>query len=284
MIAAPADDDIGALASNLVRDDEGIWQARQRSTVDYPDEGNAFCFQVEDGSFWFRHRNACILDLVRRHPPSGPIADIGGGNGFVARGLEQHGFPTLLIEPGRAGIANARSRGLTRLVWSAFGDAGFASGALHAAGLFDVLEHVPDDIGFLRELARTLTPGGRLYLTVPAYEALWSLEDDIGGHHRRYSLGQLERTVRAAGFTLLHGTYFFALLPLPILAVRTIPYRVFGRREIDREKVEATLQPTENAITRLVDRILAREAAWLRTGRRLPFGASVLLAAERNTR
>lgn len=281
MIATPTDD-IGAAASNLTRGAEGVWYARHRTAVDYPDEGNAFCFQIEDSSFWFRHRNACILDVVGRYPPGGPIVDIGGGNGFVARGLEQRGFPTILVEPGRAGIENARRRGLKRLVCAAFADAGFAPGSLHAAGMFDVLEHIADAVGFLRELSQAMRPGAPLYLTVPAYQSLWSLEDDVGGHHVRYTLSRLRQTVRGGGFEPIYGTYFFALLPLPILLVRTIPYRFGARREIEREKVEATLKPRDSILTRLLDRVLESEAGWLRRGRRLPFGGSILLVAKRS--
>jgi hypothetical protein len=51
----------------------------------YPDEGNEACFQIEDQSFWFRHRNDCIRELAQNLPPKwkGPIFDGGGGNGFL---------------------------------------------------------------------------------------------------------------------------------------------------------------------------------------------------------
>jgi hypothetical protein len=69
------------IAGNLDLDASGLWWPRTRSRVDYPDEGNAFSFQVEDQSFWFHQRNRCILAAVGRHPPAGPVFDIGGGNG-----------------------------------------------------------------------------------------------------------------------------------------------------------------------------------------------------------
>ena len=83
--------DPSALAANLERGTDGLWWPRTRSRVDYPDEGNAFCFQVEDHSFWFQHRNACILAVMSRYPPGGTLFDIGGGNGFVARALVMPG-------------------------------------------------------------------------------------------------------------------------------------------------------------------------------------------------
>ena len=68
------------------------------------------------------------------------------------------------------------------------------------AGLFDVLEHIPDDAGSLGGVHRLLAPGGgRLYLTVPAYPWLWSPEDELSGHCRRYTLAGLRRVVERAG-------------------------------------------------------------------------------------
>ncbi len=94
--------DLARIAPTLSRGPDGIWHAAGPSAVDYPDEANAFCFQIEDRSFWFQHRNRAIVDTVRRFPPTGPIADVGAGNGFVSLALRDAGFPVMVIEPGPA--------------------------------------------------------------------------------------------------------------------------------------------------------------------------------------
>ena len=273
--------DLSAIASNLQPGPDGLWHPRSRSRFDYPDEGNAFCFQVEDHSFWFRHRNACILDAVRRRPPAGPIFDIGGGNGFVARALVDAGYEAVVVEPGQTGARNAQARGLAPVVCAALADAGFAHGSLPAAGLFDVLEHMPDDRAALAQLADLLPRDGRLYLTVPAYQWLWSTEDDLGGHHRRYSAGSLRRVVEAAGFVVEHATQFFWPLPLPILLLRAIPSRLGIRPAADAAAIRNELQPRESAGVRALGALLDLEARWLRGGRRIPFGGSCLMVARR---
>jgi SAM-dependent methyltransferase len=280
MIATTADD-LSGIAAHLARHDDGIWYAQRAGAVDYPDEGNAFCFQVEDTSFWFRHRNDCIISTVRKYPARGPILDLGAGNGFVARGLEQAGFPTIVLEPGPTGIRNARTRGLTRLVCASFEDAGFRPASLAGIGLFDVLEHVADENAFLRGIATATQSGGRLYATVPAYQALWSTEDNVGGHHRRYTASRLARALVAAGFTPEYTTYFFAPLPIPILLFRALPYRLRPERQLDLAKVQATLEPRESAASRMLGNVLRWEAGWLRRGFRIPFGSSVLMVARK---
>ncbi len=65
--------------------EDGIFYAIGSEAISYPEEGNEACFEVEDHSFWFRHRNDCIQELVRKFPPNGkgPIFDVGAGNGFL---------------------------------------------------------------------------------------------------------------------------------------------------------------------------------------------------------
>jgi SAM-dependent methyltransferase len=273
--------DLSAIASNLQPGPDGLWHPRSRSRFDYPDEGNAFCFQVEDRSFWFRHRNACIVDAVRRWPPAGPIFDIGGGNGFVTRALVESGYEAVVVEPGLTGARNAQARGLAPVVCATLEDAGFADGSLPAAGLFDVLEHMADDRAVLDQLAGLLPQDGRLYLTVPAYRWLWSTDDDLGGHHRRYSATSLRRVVEAAGFVVDHATQIFWPLPLPILLLRAIPSRLGLRPAADAAAIRNELQPRESAGMRALVALLDVEARWLRRGGRIPFGGSCLMVARR---
>lgn len=273
--------DLTAITSNLQPGPDGLWHPRSRSRFDYPDEGNDFCFQIEDTSFWFRHRNACIVDAILRLPPDGAVFDIGGGNGFVARALVQAGFEAVVVEPGASGARNAQARGLSPVVCAALDDAGFAPASLPAAGLFDVLEHMPDDRAVLTQLATLVARGGRLYLTVPAYQWLWAVEDALGGHHRRYTRSSLAAVVDAAGFAVEYSTYLFWPLPLPILLLRAVPNRLGIRVHAEFDAVRDELRPKENLGVRALLALLAAEARWLRPGRHLPFGASCLLIARR---
>ncbi len=273
--------DLSLIATNLERGADGLWWPKTRSSVDYPDEGHAFCFQVEDHSFWFRYRNAYVIDAVRRFPPPGSIFDIGGGNGFVARALSAAGFPTVVVEPGPTGARNAQARGLSPVVCAALDDAGFRPGSIPAAGLFDVLEHIADDHLAAATISRLLPPGGRVYLTVPAYQWLWSSEDDIGGHHRRYTCASLARVIAGAGFVVEYSTYLFWPLPLPILLVRALPARLGLRPKIDVNAIREELTPKEGLGVRALTSLLDLERWWLGRGGTVPFGGSCLMVARK---
>ncbi|MCM3878430.1 MAG: class I SAM-dependent methyltransferase [Thermoanaerobaculia bacterium] len=269
------------LATNLVRVEDGFWRQRESTTVSYPQAGNAWCREVETESFWFRHRNRCIVEAVRRRPPSGPVFDIGGGNGFVALEIQRAGFEVVLVEPGADGARAARERGLNTVVCSSLEDAGFRPGTLSGAGLFDVIEHVPADREFLERLYVLLKTNARLYLTAPAFRFLWSFDDEVAGHHRRYSQASLARVVEAAGFEVEAATYLFAPLPLPIFCLRTLP-TLLGRRSLARVAGAAAEHATgKGLLGRLMDTALDFEFARVLRGRRVPFGSTVLLTARR---
>lgn len=258
---------------------DGLWVAASQGAVWYPDEGNENFRAIEERSFWYLHRNRCITAAVRHRPPTGVIFDVGGGNGFVSLALQQAGYSTVVVEPTADGARNALARGLRPVIVATLEGAGFRPHVLPAAGMFDVLEHIPDDVDYLRRLRAVLVPGGMLYLTVPAYQALWSSEDDADRHQRRYTLSSLRRTLTEAGFTVEWQSYMFAWLPLPILLLRALPSRAGARGAPTRERTADEHALPQGVAGRALRAMLDAEYRWLSTGRAVPFGGSCLVAA-----
>ena len=267
--------DPSVAADGLTLGADGIWSSGRVKSVSYPEIGNARFHQVEDRSFWFRHRNNCVLAAVQRYVPAGPMLDIGGGNGIVSRKLADAGFPTVLLEPGETGTANALQAGVQIVIRSTLDGARFKESALAAVGMFDVLEHIEDDGAFLDLVGHCLAPGGLLFLTVPAYAALWSQEDVSAGHFRRYRRRQLRGLLQRHGFDVEYGTYIFSLLPLPILLTRTLPSRLGLRKEPSNETTR-----TEHGMS-LIGTLLAPELSAVRRGWVIPSGGSLLFVARR---
>ncbi|HQZ16505.1 MAG TPA: class I SAM-dependent methyltransferase [Vicinamibacteria bacterium] len=262
-------------------DPAGYWVAPSQAPLSYPAEGNEHCFALEDGSFWFRHRNAVLADMLRLFPPDGPMFDIGGGNGYVAKGLEAEGFPCVLVEPGPQGAANGVKRGLKNVVCATVEGANFRPGSIGAAGLFDVVEHIEDDVAFLRSLHSLMRPGGRLYLTVPAFQMLWSSEDDYAGHHRRYSTRTLTGSLSKAGFEVEYISYFFWFLTLPVFLLRTLPSFLGLRKQKPAENHAREHSAGSGLVSRVVDGLLDFERGRMRQKKRMPLGGSCIAVARR---
>lgn len=271
------DFDPRTLGGNFAQGADGVWRAARSERVSYPEEGNQMCFDLEETSFWFRHRSACLIAALQRWRPAGVIFDIGGGNGFVARAMLDAGFRPVLIEPGEVGVQNARERGLPMVICGTLTSAQFPDATMPAVGLFDVLEHIERDVEFLREVHRCLIPSGRLYLTVPAFNWLWSDDDVAAGHWRRYTLASLRRKLSESDFRPLYMTYFFSPLPPPLFALRSIP-SLFGHRALARKEYGRVHEPRAVWLT---ERIWLAERRAIALGRRIPVSSSCLLVAEK---
>jgi SAM-dependent methyltransferase len=278
--------DLSALTNeNLRLSPDGVWCSSDAQSghhrLSYPDDGNDVCFRIEEESFWFHHRNNCIVESVTRFRPNGPFFDVGGGNGFVAQALEHAGLEVVLVEPGAHGARNAQIRGLKNVVCATFDSAQFSSSRLPAVGLFDVLEHIEDDHGFLRAIHNALCPDGRVYVTVPAIPWLWSDEDEYAGHFRRYTRASVRDVLKRAGFNIEYLTGIFRPLPVAILLGRVLPYRLgihgaSGTGELCRQHVVRS-----RSLNKVISWLLDCEIELIRRGRTSHFGASWLVVGRK---
>lgn len=260
---------------------DGVWRSNVSGEVSYPADGNEACLRVEDSSYWFAHRNRCITAVTGLFPPLGAIIDVGGGNGCVSAALRRAGHDVVLVEPG-SGAGHAVRRGLPAVIQARFEDVGFPPGSVAAIGAFDVVEHIQDDLAFLRMVRQALKPGGVFYSTVPAHSLLWSEADEIAGHFRRYSRSTLSSVLRAAGMRTEYLTYFFSWLTAPLFTLRTLPYAC-GRR--DSRQAHSARIDQEHALPAMLSGIVGRIHEWelKRIARRRPIrvGTSLLCVARR---
>jgi SAM-dependent methyltransferase len=92
----------------------------------------------------------------------------------------------------------------------------------------DVIEHVEDDVGFLRPIVRdNLAPGGLACISVPAYSALFGEHDRRLKHYRRYDAASARSALERSGLTIVKaGGAFF--LPLAVRAAQVVVERTLG--------------------------------------------------------
>lgn len=269
--------DISPYCRHLKQKD-GIWYAERNAYVSYPHEGNEFYFQIEDNSFWFRHRNNCIAEAVKKFPPSGLFFDIGGGNGYVSKGIQDIGFETVLVEPDEQGCLNARTRNIKNIICATIEDAGFDPGSIPAIGVFDVVEHFENDLGILGTISKYLQKNGLVYITVPAYNLLWSKDDDYLGHFNRYTIASLTGQLNKVGLGVVYATYIFSILPLPIFLFRTIP----GKLGISKSPSDAGNKNKEHKHDNpILKKVWDWELNRIRANKTIGFGGTCLVVARK---
>ena len=274
--------DIKSISKGLKFGDNGIWVSKDTEQISYPSDGNEISFFIEDNSFWFKHRNNCIISIINAYPPPNneTIFDIGGGNGFVSRGLVNSGFDVVLVEPSITGSLRAKSRGITKIICATTNTATFKQHSLPAVGLFDVIEHIENDLDLLKSIKGLMKNEGYLYATVPSYPFLWSEKDVVAGHYRRYTLDNISDVLKTAGFRVVFSSYIFRFLPIFVFLLRTLPYRlgiVKGEKKNDNISGGHIFK---GAITeKILNMILQPEIENLNNKKPMMFGSSCILVA-----
>lgn len=258
-------------------------RAGQRGAVPAGYERSAAADQIEaadPGHWWLRSKAALVATALRRTAPAGRAAEVGagwlvdsgGGNGAVTHQL---GW-----SPDHVAVLDASTR-LTAIAAHRFGLGAAAAeveavplrpGCAAVVCLLDVVEHLDDPVAAIAEATRLLEPCGRVVITVPAHEWLWSEADERIGHRTRYNRPRLDAVVRAAGLEPVLLTHVFGWLVPPAMVVRRLRPSLDRRYAIER--------PPSRLVDRLALGLTALER--LAVGRvSSPLGTSVLCVARR---
>lgn len=163
--------------------------------------------------------NRFLLNTVRDLAPrSGRVLDFGAGGGTFAVPMTQLGFDVTALEPDD----RLRSRIVAAGVQAIASPDELTDSSLAYAYTLNVLEHIEDDVGALRQMLAKLASGGRLLIYVPAFPVLYSSMDANVGHVRRYTRRTLTAAVTAAGFAIERVAYVDSLGFIATLAFKAI--------------------------------------------------------------
>jgi SAM-dependent methyltransferase len=141
-----------------------------------------------------------VLSILKDSPPC-RVLDIGCGPGALISEMGQAGYDAYGVD------RSAKARELGRhLQYQSPGMQLHAEldeewkGSFDLVMSFEVIEHLQDDIGAMREWREYLKPGGRIIISTPAHPSRWNAADEWAGHVRRYRRDQLVEAVEKAGF------------------------------------------------------------------------------------
>ena len=234
-------------------------------------------YEVEGAHWWFVGRRRIIggfvdkvcRDIAKLRPR---ILDVGCGTGANLQMLSKFGEAEG-VDVSSEALEFCRARGLARVKQGAAENLPYEDASFDLVTGLDVVEHLDDDVGGLREMRRVLRPDGRAVLFVPAFMFLWGVQDDVSHHRRRYTIRQLKRCLSQAGLTVERATYANITFFFPILIGRLL-MRLTGLRPASENNI------TIGALNGMLGRILGAESWWLKR-MNFPFGVSIVCVARR---
>lgn len=220
--------------------------------------------------WYFRAVHGHVARALGEPQPGRRVLDAGCGTGGLMRRLGGWEWTGVDVEP--AACALARERTGAEIVEASLAALPWAEATFDAVTSVDVLYHIEDDVGALREMVRVLRPGGRVVINVPAYPWLWSYHDEAVHSVRRYGRREVADKLRAAGLAEVRTTHW-NMIPLPLVVVRRKLWPA------PRGGSDVAVQPP--AVEAIFRGLMDLEAAWLRRGRTLPAGSSIFAVARK---
>lgn len=181
--------------------------------------------EVEAGHWWFVARRRLLADLIagQQVPSDARVLDIGTSTGTNLRLLKELGFSNRLgLDLSDEAIRWCAEKGLGMVEKGDVCNLPFGDCEFKLVLATDIIEHVDDDLQALREIRRVLAPGGVAIITVPAFQSLQGLQDDVAHHKRRYLKRELLERIRRGGLVCLDSFYFNYLLFVPIWVARRL--------------------------------------------------------------
>lgn len=207
-----------------------------------------------------------IVEMAAPHLGA-EILEVGAGHGTVTDRLKRHGKVTASdLSPRCVEVLRARYADDPAVaVFEGDVAAATAERRFDSIVLVNVLEHIEDDGGALREILAGLNPGGTVVLFVPAFQALYSNFDRMIGHHRRYRRDDLTGLVATSGFDVVDARY--------VNSAGAVAWWIVARQLGRFPKSRAAMRTYDRTV---VPAIRALESRWTP-----PFGQSVLCIGRR---
>jgi len=235
---------------------------------------------LEKDHWWFRARREIISDfLIRYIGKKNKVAqalDIGCGTGFNMKVLLNYAEVVDGLDESEWVIDfNKKDNPNFKIFKSKFPDFNQES-QYQLITLFDVLEHIENDIMAIKQIEKMLKPGGKVLFTVPSFTFLWSKHDILFGHYRRYCKKELKKIImNNTNLEIMKISHFNTFL-FPIVVFFRIIKKIF---KLKGDNSDFFYLP--NWLNNLLAKIFGAEKSFLRFIN-FPFGVSIICVLKKN--
>lgn len=235
----------------------------------------------EDDHWWFATRTRAIETFLDPIPQKQnlDVLDVGCGAGNMIHHLAPYGR-VRGIEVDARPVKIAQQRGYDVRLGDATKEIPFHDASFDLVTALDVIEHVDADEKILQEAFRVLRPNGHVLITTPAFQWLWSHNDELNAHKRRYTANELRAKMERAGFQIARLSYnFFLVFPLAagMIALKNVSGKnaELKSHHFDDDAYQVDMEPVSPALNSMLRGVGQAENGLLGV-MNLPFGTSLI--------
>jgi 2-polyprenyl-3-methyl-5-hydroxy-6-metoxy-1,4-benzoquinol methylase len=229
--------------------------------------------ELQNSHWWFRGRKDIVKYILKNIIKNNHnlILDIGSGSGGMISAIKELGTiesvelnKKLFYDLKKMNIKKIYHYDITKKR---------PNKKYNIITLFDVLEHIKNDEELLLQINNNLLKKrGVLVITVPAYNWLWTIHDDLNIHYRRYTKKEINRKLKKARLSIIKSTYFMTLL-FPLAIASRVKIKLFQLKSLDLYMPPFFVNKVLHNIFVFERRIIDKIS--------FPFGLSILIIAQK---
>jgi 2-polyprenyl-3-methyl-5-hydroxy-6-metoxy-1,4-benzoquinol methylase len=227
---------------------------------------------IEKHNPWYVQRREMIFSLIAKENKDSRILDYGCSIGIFLQFLKGKGFQNLKgYEPS---FFFSKHKDTSIKIFRR--EADIKREEFDIIFLLDVIEHIKEDKETLRGISELLSKDGKLIISVPAFNMLWSYHDTINKHYRRYTKKTLQNAM-PKDLIVKRAFYWNSLLFLP-----TALMKVMKRNKSSKWGMsDFSTMASNPLVLKIFDYSLKLENILVRLGINFPFGTSLIFVTEK---
>ena len=171
--------------------------------------------QIESSNnfFWLRSRHSLIKNYINKNSIKNVI-DIGAGIGGLGDALNKNNdtsYYFIEVDEDSVEVLEKKFSSKNNLLKN-----NFDFKESKCLTFLDVIEHVEFPDKFIKQHLENFD-SSYVFITVPAYQALWSNWDILLGHYKRYTRKNLINMTESIGLNTIEANYLFPELLIPAI-------------------------------------------------------------------
>ena len=243
---------------------------------DYTIQNNA------ENYFWYQARKSLINNLFssvfKNQNQKQSILEIGCGTGYQLPVLEKWGTVQGLDINSKA-VEIANNNGFNVKVANVeISDIG--QNQFETICLFDVLEHIKNDNDLIKKIYLSLKSNGYLFLTVPAYNFMFSDHDRALDHFRRYDQKEMITMLEKNGFKVIKKGYWNFFIFPGVLLIRLLKNFIY--LFIKKPSYQSEASSISLWLNTCLYKILMFENCLIKNNIKLGWGLSIFVIAKKS--